>query len=558
MGHPTARLRLAFLLCFLLPLSGCRGRAHAAAFPASALVAEAVERHHRLRIALNATAVHVGKALDALTGAAVAPASGVTPLSAGYTSPLAATAHDDCAELLEDSLDLLAGAGEPGAAHDDALTWLSAALTNHDTCADSLEEAGIAADAVATPHLAAARAMVSDCLAMYAEAASATLSANSKDGLGGVPVWNGANGKGKSKKQRKRSFFPRWLTARDRRLLLGPAEPLVENADLVVAKDGTGTHRTISDAVKAAPERSERRTVIHVKAGRYDENVKVGRKKTNLVFVGDGKGVTVVSGGRSVADNYTTFHTATFAASGRGFMMRDMTVENWAGPAKHQAVALRVSADRAAVYRCNVVGYQDTLYAHSNRQFYRDCDVYGTVDFVFGNAAAVLQRCNLWARAPLPGQKNTVTAQNRRDPGQSTGIVIHACRVVPAPDLAPPPPPPASPAPAVAPAEALAPTYLGRPWKLYSRVVVMMSYIAGHIPPEGWLAWNATFALDTLYYGEYMNYGPGAGVAGRVAWPGHRVINDSAEAERFTVARFISGASWLPATGVSFLSGLSL
>uniref|UniRef100_J3LBW4 Pectinesterase n=1 Tax=Oryza brachyantha TaxID=4533 RepID=J3LBW4_ORYBR len=257
--------------------------------------------------------------------------------------------------------------------------------------------------------------MVSDCLAMYAEAASATLSANSKDGLGGVPVWNGANGKGKSKKQRKRSFFPRWLTARDRRLLLGPAEPLVENADLVVAKDGTGTHRTISDAVKAAPERSERRTVIHVKAGRYDENVKVGRKKTNLVFVGDGKGVTVVSGGRSVADNYTTFHTATFAASGRGFMMRDMTVENWAGPAKHQAVALR-----------------------------------------------------------------------------------------------------------------------------------------------GWLAWNATFALDTLYYGEYMNYGPGAGVAGRVAWPGHRVINDSAEAERFTVARFISGASWLPATGVSFLSGLSL
>jgi pectin methylesterase-like acyl-CoA thioesterase len=230
-------------------------------------------------------------------------------------------------------------------------------------------------------------------------------------------------------------------------------------------------------------------------------------------------------------------------------MMRDMTVENWAGPERHQAVALRVSADRAAVYRCSIIGYQDTLYAHSNRHFYRDCDVYGTVDFVFGNAAAVLQRCNLWSRSPLPGQKNTVTAQNRRDPGQSTGLVIHACRVVPSP-------PPPSTAPAVA--APLAPTYLGRPWKLYSRVVVMMSYIGGHVPPEGWLAWNATFALDTLYYGEYMNYGPGAGVAGRVAWPGHRVINDSAEAERFTVARFISGASWLPATGVSFLSGLSL
>ncbi|KAL5208486.1 hypothetical protein ABZP36_032921 [Zizania latifolia] len=549
-----------FIHCFLLLISG-GGRSHAAAsgplfsFPASALEAEAMARHHRLYIALNETAVHVGKALEALTGNGVAPAaSALTPFS-GASSRLAAAARDDCAELLEESLDLLAGAGEPGAAQDDALTWLSAALTNHDTCADSLEEAGFAGDSESTPHLAAARAMVSDCLAMYAETASVVMSANNKDGLAGIPVSNG--GKSKKQKRRRSRFFPGWLSRGDRRLLLGPAAPLVENADMVVAKDGTGTHTTISDAVKAAPERSERRTVIHVKAGRYDENVKVGRKKTNLVFVGDGKGVTFVAAGRSVADNFTTFRTATFAASGKGFMMRDMTVENWAGPAKHQAVALRVSADRAAVYRCNIIGYQDTLYAHSNRQFYRDCDVYGTVDFVFGNAAAVLQRCNLWARAPLPGQKNTVTAQNRREPGQSTGLVIHACRVVPAPDLAPPPPPPTSPATA-AEGVPLAPTYLGRPWKLYSRVVVMMSYIGGHVPPEGWLEWNATFALDTLYYGEYMNYGPGAGVAGRVPWPGHRVINDTVEAERFTVARFIAGESWLPATGVSFLSGLSL
>jgi len=106
--------------------------------------------------------------------------------------------------------------------------------------------------------------------------------------------------------------FPRWVPARDRRLLLAPAASLAGTADIVVAKDGTGTHATIADAVKAAPECSERRTVIYVKAGRYDENVKVGMNKTNLVFVGDGKGVTVVAGNRSVADNYTTFRTATF------------------------------------------------------------------------------------------------------------------------------------------------------------------------------------------------------------------------------------------------------
>lgn len=249
------------------------------------------------------------------------------------------------------------------------------------------------------------------------------------------------------------------------------------------------------------------------------------------------------------------------AASGFGFMMRDMTVENWAGPAGHQAVALRVSADRAVVHRCSIAGYQDTLYAHSNRQFYRDCDVYGTVDFVFGNAAAVLQRCNLWARVPLPGQKNTVTAQSRNDSCQRTGIVLHACRLVaaaPAEGLSPAAAP--APVPDRSPLLLSPTTYLGRPWKSFSRVVVMMSYIGPHVPPQGWMEWNATstYALDRLYFGEYMNYGPGAGLAGRVAWPGHRVINSTAEAESFTVARFIDGASWLPAAGVSFVAGLSL
>lgn len=220
-----------------------------------------------------------------------------------------------------------------------------------------------------------------------------------------------------------------------------------------------------------------------------------------------------------------------------------MTFENYAGPEKHQAVALRVGADHAVVYRCNVIGYQDTMYVHSNRQFYRECDIYGTVDFIFGNAAVVFQNCSLYARKPMAQQKNTITAQNRKDPNQNTGISIHACRVLAAADLK-------------ASNESFE-TYLGRPWKLYSRTVYMMSYIGDHVHQRGWLEWNTTFALDTLYYGEYMNYGPGAAVGQRVNWPGYRVITSALEASRFTVAQFILGATWLPSTGVAFLSGLS-
>jgi hypothetical protein len=49
---------------------------------------------------------------------------------------------------------------------------------------------------------------------------------------------------------------------------------------------------------------------------RYEENnLKVGRKKWNLMFIGDGKGKTIISGGKSVLNNLTTFHTASFGKS---------------------------------------------------------------------------------------------------------------------------------------------------------------------------------------------------------------------------------------------------
>lgn len=95
--------------------------------------------------------------------------------------------------------------------------------------------------------------------------------------------------------------------------------------------------------------------------------------------------------------------------SGDGFWARDMTFENTAGPAKEQAVALRVSSDLSAFYRCSFRGYQDTLLLHSQRQFYRDCDIYGTVDYIFGNAAAVLQNCNIFVRKPLHGHGIMIT-----------------------------------------------------------------------------------------------------------------------------------------------------
>ncbi|TKY72935.1 Pectinesterase/pectinesterase inhibitor PPE8B [Spatholobus suberectus] len=184
---------------------------------------------------------------------------------------------------------------------------------------------------------------------------------------------------------RSRGKFPSWVEAGDKMLLQGNGV----HADAVVAADGTANFTKVRDAVQAAPEYTMKRYVIYIKKGVYNENVEINKKKWNLVMIGDGIDATVISGNLSYSKNLTTFKTATFAVNGRGFIARDISFINTAGPERNQAVALRSDSDLSVFYRCGIFGYQDSLYAHSLRQFYRECRISGTVDFIFGHACAV-------------------------------------------------------------------------------------------------------------------------------------------------------------------------
>ena len=144
----------------------------------------------------------------------------------------------------------------------------------------------------------------------------------------------------------------------------------------------------------------------------------------------------------------------------------------------------------------------------------------------------------------MSNQNNMVTAQGREDPNQNTGTSIQQCQLTPSSDLKP--------------VVGSVKTYLGRPWKKYSRTVVMQSTLDSHIDSAGWAEWDAQHKdfLKTLYYGEYMNRGPGAGTSKRVKWPGYHIITSAAEASKFTVAQLIQGDVWLKNTGVNYISGL--
>ncbi|GER24718.1 plant invertase/pectin methylesterase inhibitor [Striga asiatica] len=337
-------------------------------------------------------------------------------------------------------------------------------------------------------------------------------------------------------------------TATNRRLLQAADEEIdshVAISDIVVvSQNGRGSFRTINDALAVAPNNSDGTNgyfLIYIKAGVYEEYVSVPKNKKYLMMIGDGINQTIITGNRSFVDGWTTFNSATFAVVAPNFVASDITVRNTAGPTKHQAVALRNGADLSVFYNCSFEAYQDTLYVHSLRQFYRNCHIYGTVDFIFGNAAVVFQGCSLRPRLPMPGQFNAITAQGRTDPNQNTGISIQNCTVRAAEDLAA--------------SNGTVKTYLGRPWKEYSRTVYMQSFMDGSIEPAGWSEWVGDFALNTSYYAEFNNTGPGANTRARVKWPGFHLINQT-DAANFTVSAFFLGDDWIPSSGVPYRGGL--
>ncbi|KAL6003477.1 hypothetical protein ACLOJK_023707 [Asimina triloba] len=426
----------------------------------------------------------------------------------------------DCMELSVDTIKLLNRSllsTNPKSFHD-VQTWLSAAVANQRTCRDGFSELNRSPPSFPSSF---ASSLLPELLVNSLAANKAAISSR-------VLI----RGRGHQLPPKR---YPPWISRGDRKLL-GRLN-IAWKADVVVAKDGLGNYSTISEAVAASKMQmsGDKRFVIFVKAGIYDENVEIDSEMRNVMFIGEGMDYTVVTGNRSVQDGLmTTFRTATFTVAGEGFMARDMTFQNTAGPQKHQAVALRSSSDRSIFYRCSFKGYQDTLYLHSQRQFYHHCRIYGTVDFIFGDAAAILHSCDIYVRRPMIFQANIVTAQGRSDPNENTGIAIQDSRVEATPELLR--------------VQGSFNTYLGRPWGEHSRTVFMKTHLGGLIHPAGWVGWVGDFGLRTLFFGEYMNTGHGARTGSRVRWPG-RVVMNASQAEEFTPTRLLHGDGWIRAAG---------
>ena len=291
---------------------------------------------------------------------------------------------------------------------------------------------------------------------------------------------------------------------------------------VVVVADGSGDFKTIQNAIDHAPTvTGSQRLIIEIRPGTYHERVFVPPDRARVTFLGSDAKSTVITYDMSAAKAGGTFLSSTVEVQGAEFEAENITFENSFGTGS-QAVAISVHSDRAVFRKCRFVGWQDTLYANYGRQYYQDCFIEGHVDFIFGNAAAVFDHCEIHSRGP-----GYVTAHSRTIPSGPTGYVFYRCRLTGE--------------------NTETGVYLGRPWRPYARVVYIDCEMGDHIRPEGWENWRNPANEKTAWYAEFGSTGPGAKVQQRVPWS-HQLT--AAQAAQFRPELFLRGNDdWNPGDG---------
>ena len=290
----------------------------------------------------------------------------------------------------------------------------------------------------------------------------------------------------------------------------------------VVASDGSGDFTTVQAAINAVPDGNTSMFIIYIKKGIYKECITISTLKAFITFIGED-----VENTKLTFDNYSskkdsagkefgTTGSSSVFVNGDNISFENITFENSSGPVG-QAVAVNVRGNKVAFKNCRFLGFQDTLYTKgATLQYYKNCYIEGTVDFIFGAATAVFDNCKLHSK--LNG--GAVTAASTPE-GNKYGYVFINCKLTA--DS-----PPGS-------------VMLGRPWRPFAKTVFIQCDMDEHIKPEGWNNWGKIENEKTAYYAEYKSTGKGGDPGNRLPWS-HQ-LTDS-EAKQYTVHNILG--DWKP------------
>ena len=273
-----------------------------------------------------------------------------------------------------------------------------------------------------------------------------------------------------------------------------------DNPDtLVVARDGTGQFRNVAEAIEVCRAFMEYHKVIYVKKGIYKEKLVIPQWLTNIEICGEDRDQTIITYDDhaniflpEIGKGMGTFRTYTLKIQGSKITLKNITIENNAARLG-QAVALHTEGDQLSFINCRFLGHQDTIYtgnAHS-RQYFKDCYIEGTTDFIFGPATAWFEHCDIFCKA----DSYITAASTPQD--VPYGYVFNNCRITVD--------------------KHVTKVYLGRPWRDYGYTLFMNCELPREIRPEGWHHWQKE-REKTARYLEYNNRGEGAATNERVNW----------------------------------------
>ena len=267
-----------------------------------------------------------------------------------------------------------------------------------------------------------------------------------------------------------------------------------DNPDtIVVARDGTGQFRTITDAIEVCRAFMDYHKVIYIKKGTYKEKLIIPQWLQNIELCGEDRDETVITyDDHANINKMGTFRTFTVRVDANDITFKNLTIENNAAKLG-QAVALHTQGDRLMFVNCRFLGNQDTVYTGmpATRLYFSDCYIEGTTDFIFGPSTAWFENCQIYCKI-----NSYITAASTPQEAEY-GYIFNNCTITCAPDVTK--------------------VYLGRPWRDYGYTLFMHCTLPKEIRPEGWHHWQKE-RERTARYLEYENNGPGAATDKRVPW----------------------------------------
>ena len=123
---------------------------------------------------------------------------------------------------------------------------------------------------------------------------------------------------------------------------------------IVVARDGTGDYRTLTEAMEGIRAFMDYKVTVLVKKGVYKEKVVLPSWLENVDFIGENVENTIITyDDHANINKMGTFRTYTLKVEGSSITFRNLTIENNAARLG-QAVALHTEGDRLVFINCEL------------------------------------------------------------------------------------------------------------------------------------------------------------------------------------------------------------